>query len=276
MIFSDGITEARNASGEEFGEERLGGLLRDLWNLPAMQVCEAILAQVAEFGRGCPHADSRSSQRWRRPDRILTEPGCGAHESGVSLPHWAMGRRVAGNVPLIVAASAGLVLLLAGTLGWLGWRLLSQEETLLRQRSQDRLEQAADALLAGFLRTVADTESWLGQIGSAFPADADGTARRGGMLVMFSGGGVHTQPSGVLPYLPVSPPSVAVDSAVFQPSELLEFQLRDLNGAATLLTQLARRGNTLVRAEALLRLARVQAKARHVRAAPRRDSHRSR
>ena len=74
-----------------------------------------------------------------------------------------MGRRVAGNVPLIVAASAGLVLLLAGTLGWLGWRLLSQEETLLRQRSQDRLEQAADALLAGFLRTVADTESWLGR-----------------------------------------------------------------------------------------------------------------
>ena len=175
-----------------------------------------------------------------------------------------MGRRVAGNVPLIVAASAGLVLLVAGTLGWLGWRLLSQEETLLRQRSQDRLEQAADALLAGFLRTVADTESWLGQISSAFPADADGPARRGGMLVMFSGRGVHTQPSGVLPYLPVSPPSVAVDSAVFQPSELLEFQLRDLSGAATLLTQLASRGNTLVRAEALLRLARVQAKAGHI------------
>ena len=168
------------------------------------------------------------------------------------------------NVPLIVAASAGLMLLVAGTLGWLGWRLLSQEETLLRQRSQDRLEQAADALLAGFLRTVADTESWLGQISSALPADADGPARRGGMLVMFSGRGVHTQPSGVLPYLPVSPPSVAIDSAVFQPSELLEFQLRDLNGAATLLTQLASRGNSLVRAEALLRLARVQAKAGHI------------
>ena len=175
-----------------------------------------------------------------------------------------MGRRVAQNVSLIVVASAGLVLLVAGTLGWLGWRLLSQEETLLRQRSQDRLEQAADALLAGFLRTVADTESWLGQISSALPADADGPARRGGMLLMVSGRGVHTQPSGVLPYLPVSPPSVAVDSAVFQPSELLEFQLRDLNGAATLLTQLASRGNTPVRAEALLRLARVQAKAGHI------------
>jgi hypothetical protein len=175
-----------------------------------------------------------------------------------------MGRRVAGNVPLIVAASAGLVLLVAGTLGWLGWRLLSQEETLLRQRSQDRLEQAADALLAGFLRTVADTESWLAQISSAFPADADEPARRGGTLVMFSARGVHTQPSGVLPYLPTSPPAAAVDSAVFHPSELLEFQTRDLKGAATLLTQLANQGNTLVRAEALLRLARVQAKAGHL------------
>jgi signal transduction histidine kinase len=175
-----------------------------------------------------------------------------------------MGRRVAGNVPLIVAASAGLVLLVAGTLGWLGWRLLSQDETLLRQRSQDRLEQAADALLAGFLRTVADTESWLGQISSAFPADADEPARRGGTLVMFSARGVHTQPSGVLPYLPMSPPAAAVDSAVFHPSELLEFQTRDLKGAATLLTQLANQGNTPVRAEALLRLARVQAKAGHL------------
>jgi signal transduction histidine kinase len=175
-----------------------------------------------------------------------------------------MGRRVARNVPLILAASAGLVLLVAGTTGWLGWRLLSQEETLLRQRSKDRLEQAADALLAGFLRTVADTESWLGQISSIFPADADGPARRGGTLLMFSGRGVHTQPAGVLPYLPVSPPSVAVDAAIFQPSERLEFQLRDLHGAATLLTELAGRGQRLVRAEALLRLARVQAKAGHI------------
>ena len=92
------------------------------------------------------------------------------------------------------------------------------------------------------------------------------------MLVMFSGGGVHTQPTGVLPYLPVSPLSVAVDSAVFQPSELLEFQLRDLTGAATLLTELASRGNPLVRAEALLRLARVQAKAGHIEQALDTDS----
>jgi sigma-B regulation protein RsbU (phosphoserine phosphatase) len=57
LIFSDGITEACNVSGEEFGDDRLGELLRDLRNLSAAHVCEAILAQVTQFARGCPQAD---------------------------------------------------------------------------------------------------------------------------------------------------------------------------------------------------------------------------
>src|SRR5262245_41970956 len=80
-----------------------------------------------------------------------------------------MPRRIARNVHAILATSVGLVVLVAGALGWLGWRLLSQEEALLRQRSRDRLEQSADVLLAGFLRRVAETESWLGQMSSKLP-----------------------------------------------------------------------------------------------------------
>jgi sigma-B regulation protein RsbU (phosphoserine phosphatase) len=57
LIFSDGITEARNVFGEEFGDDRLGELLRDPRNLSAAHVCEAILAQVTQFARGCPQAD---------------------------------------------------------------------------------------------------------------------------------------------------------------------------------------------------------------------------
>jgi sigma-B regulation protein RsbU (phosphoserine phosphatase) len=57
LIFSDGITEARNASGEEFGDERLEELFQDARNLPAAHICEAILAQVTQFTRGCPQAD---------------------------------------------------------------------------------------------------------------------------------------------------------------------------------------------------------------------------
>jgi sigma-B regulation protein RsbU (phosphoserine phosphatase) len=57
LIFSDGITEARNVSGEEFGDQRLEELLQDARNLPAAHICEAILAQVTQFARGCPQAD---------------------------------------------------------------------------------------------------------------------------------------------------------------------------------------------------------------------------
>ena len=112
-------------------------LLQDPRNLSATHVCEAILAQVTQFARGCPQADDLTLISARvsagGADRILTEPGCGPHESGVSFPRWGHGtpgraKRSAHRRRL----PAGLVLLVAGTLGWLGWRLLSQEETLLR------------------------------------------------------------------------------------------------------------------------------------------------
>jgi sigma-B regulation protein RsbU (phosphoserine phosphatase) len=57
LVFSDGITEARNVWGEEFGDERLEALLRDQRDLSAAQVCDAILAQVMRFARGCPQSD---------------------------------------------------------------------------------------------------------------------------------------------------------------------------------------------------------------------------
>ena len=108
------------------------------------------------------------------------------------------------SFPFVVAASVGLVLLMAAILGWLGWRLLSQEEALDRQRFRDRLEQAADTQLAGFLRTLADTEAWLGQMGTALPTGTDARAGGHAVLIMFSTTRVYTQPAGVLPYLPAA------------------------------------------------------------------------
>jgi signal transduction histidine kinase len=165
------------------------------------------------------------------------------------------------NVPFIVAASISLVVLVAVTLGWLGWRLLSQEEALLRQQFRDRLEQAADTRLAGFLRTLADTEAWLGRMGTALPLDDDARMGRGAVLVLFSADAIHTRPSGVLPYLPTIPSPAALDPALFVSSEILEFQSHDLTRAAAQLAAIARRSGGAVRAEALLRLARVHNKA---------------
>lgn len=171
-----------------------------------------------------------------------------------------MPRRIARNVPVIVAISVGLVLLVSATLGWLGWRLLSQEEALVRQQSRDRLEQAADTLLAGFLRTVSDAELSLAQITSSLPADESVHLRDGGVLVMFSRRGVDTLPPAALPYHPTSPTAPFIDPTQFRDSDILEFQTHDFDGAAAKLGQHATSKDRTIRAEALLRLARVQTK----------------
>jgi sigma-B regulation protein RsbU (phosphoserine phosphatase) len=52
VLFTDGVTEACNAAGEEFGEARLLRLLEDHRTLSADQLQAKILAVVAEFSGG--------------------------------------------------------------------------------------------------------------------------------------------------------------------------------------------------------------------------------
>jgi phosphoserine phosphatase RsbU/P len=52
LVFSDGVTEARDPHGEEFGEERLMEALRGLGTLPAAAVPPAIAAAVEAFAAG--------------------------------------------------------------------------------------------------------------------------------------------------------------------------------------------------------------------------------
>src|SRR5262245_32014501 len=165
------------------------------------------------------------------------------------------------NIHVILATSACLVLLVAGTLGWLGWRLLSQEETLLRQQTHNRLEQNADLLLAGFLRRMTETEATLSRIGSAIPANvADSPQATGAVLVTFSQTGVATYTAGQLLYYPALPPAPVIDTALFAEAQKLEFQAGDLKAAASALLVLAESKDAPIRSEALLRLARVQSK----------------
>ena len=44
------------------------------------------------------------------------------------------------------------MLVLAATLGWLGWQLLQQDRVLETQRTQERLNNAADLIAAALLR----------------------------------------------------------------------------------------------------------------------------
>jgi phosphoserine phosphatase RsbU/P len=57
ILFSDGVTEASDPRGEEFGEERLAELVAGLRDRPAAEIVEAVNSAVAAFTEGAPAAD---------------------------------------------------------------------------------------------------------------------------------------------------------------------------------------------------------------------------
>ena len=56
-LYTDGVTEARDAAGELFGVERLCTLLRGVRALSPEAILETVLAEVADFRGGAPPAD---------------------------------------------------------------------------------------------------------------------------------------------------------------------------------------------------------------------------
>ena len=57
MMCSDGVTEARNVDGDEFGGNRLATLLRDAHGHDPEAVLERVLAAVREFAGREPQTD---------------------------------------------------------------------------------------------------------------------------------------------------------------------------------------------------------------------------
>jgi serine phosphatase RsbU (regulator of sigma subunit) len=56
-LFSDGVTEAENDAGEEFGTERLGAVLTQCREEPAQAIVDAVNRAVEEWRAGAPAAD---------------------------------------------------------------------------------------------------------------------------------------------------------------------------------------------------------------------------
>ena len=57
VLYSDGITEAQDPAGDDYGEERLIRSLRDHLDLGADEMASAVLRDVARFRQDCPPAD---------------------------------------------------------------------------------------------------------------------------------------------------------------------------------------------------------------------------
>ncbi len=57
VVYSDGVTEAENAAGEQFGEEALTTLVRNRASAPAAELHQAIIDEVSRFTAGAPQSD---------------------------------------------------------------------------------------------------------------------------------------------------------------------------------------------------------------------------
>jgi len=57
IVFTDGVTEAANTAGEEFGETRLEQLLRDQAGSTVGSLCQRIVDAVQDFEAGLPQMD---------------------------------------------------------------------------------------------------------------------------------------------------------------------------------------------------------------------------
>jgi len=57
VVFSDGVTEAQNPEGEEFGDERMAACLAAVRGRPAKEVLDAVHRELYAFRRNSPPHD---------------------------------------------------------------------------------------------------------------------------------------------------------------------------------------------------------------------------
>jgi len=140
-----------------------------------------------------------------------------------------------------------LTLLSISTLAFFGWRLLEQQRTVEAQRSQERLEQAADRIVAIVRGTLAETSERAGA----------GLASPGDLLLNLSAASLDVAPPGRLLYYPFPPPEPDALAQTFAEGELFEFLVAQPEEALRAYQSLANSKDEPVRAGALLRIARV-------------------
>ena len=57
IMYTDGITEAENSEGDDYGEDRLAEMLVANKNLGAVAIIDAVLEHLSEFTNSAPFED---------------------------------------------------------------------------------------------------------------------------------------------------------------------------------------------------------------------------
>ncbi len=163
-------------------------------------------------------------------------------------------RGAALRLPVWFTVLAGIPL---AALGWLGWRLLVQEQDLAQQRQRDRLEDAAVTVAHDLDRALARWEDRLPALASGEPVSLPPDV----VALVFDDRGVQRHVGPPLPYYPRVPASPEAPGGLFAEAESSEFARGSFAQAEAAYRRLATTADTQVRAAALMRLARTLRKA---------------
>src|SRR5262245_35216049 len=116
-----------------------------------------------------------------------------------------------------------IMLVFGGTLSWLGWQLLEQDRALEGKRLQERLEQAADQIVAALLHSHSELEAYLiSSPGPGIKKPPDGI-----VILTATEHAVGAYPIDGLLYYPVIPGGEEPSTGIFTDGENLEFQRND-------------------------------------------------
>lgn len=144
---------------------------------------------------------------------------------------------------------------------WFGLRSLEQEQAVDHQQARERVENGADAIAAGIRGKLAEAgerlSDWVSHPGSPSPA------LENAVVLTVGEKRFEVAPRHALPFFPVAQPAAAVSDAGFAGAEALELTGNHMEEAARLYRILSRHADPRIRAEALLRLGRVQRKSRN-------------
>jgi len=179
----------------------------------------------------------------------------------LSLGHWLRPPRHV--VTLFLGVTGSLLLAMGG----LAWQLIAQDRALAAQRTQERLDNAAETAVAVLRHGLEDLAQQLDALSKLPPGEAPAEfAEQASMLgedaalILTGDRTLDAWPAGRLVYYPLSAlqqDAPGSTGEAFAPGEALEFQRRDLAGALRAFAPLAGAANPRLRAGALLRMARI-------------------
>jgi len=161
----------------------------------------------------------------------------------------------------------GITLVLAATLGWLGWRLLAQDEQLARQRAAEQRESAADLIVAGLSQRMSALEQSLDRSLAQSEIPPAVSSTDDAVLVRIGLNGIDAAPTGRLLFYPDIQSREADLDPVFSKADDLEFRRNDAAAVVALLRPYAENHDADTAASALVRIARNQLKSGEFRAA---------